>query len=79
MILENDFVERDWIPPDNYLTEIFSKKGNVTFDVELLDKKTITITVPESKTVAELMVLLTDRVELMAEDREHFWLYKMIK
>lgn len=37
------------------------------------------ITVSESKTIAELMVLLVDCVEMKCEDKHHFWLYKLTK
>lgn len=47
--------------------------------MEMLDKTTITVTVGESKTVAELMVILVDSVEMTAEDKQHFWLYKLSK
>ena len=79
LILENDFVERDWLPSDKIYCELFENKGQVTFDVEMLDKNTISIQVGESKTVAELMVLLVDCIEMTAEDKHHFWLYKINK
>ena len=74
--LQSEFVERDWIPTDKLYCQLFWKKGEVTFDVQLLDKQTLTVTVPESKTIAELMSVLADNVQMTVQDREHFWLYK---
>jgi hypothetical protein len=30
ILLENEFVERDWIPNDKYFCEVFEKKGAIT-------------------------------------------------
>lgn len=48
-------------------------------DIKLLEKTSILITVSESKTVAELMTMLVDCVEMSCEDKQHFWLYKLSK
>ncbi len=45
--------------------------------METLEKACINITVAESKTVAELINMLADSVEMVVEDKNHFWLYKL--
>jgi hypothetical protein len=42
-----------------------------------LEKTNINITVSESKTVAELISMLADSVDMVVEDKHHFWLYKL--
>ncbi len=56
--LEQEFVERDWMPNDKVFLELLLKKGKVTLNIQLLEKNSITISIPESKTVRELMTVL---------------------
>ena len=79
LLLENKFVERDWLPNDRVLGEVLENKGQVRFEVEMLNRVTLQVRVAESLTVAELMGVLVERVEVTVEDKEHYWLYKMSK
>ena len=77
LFLQSEFVERDWVPTDKIYCQLFEKKGKINLEVQTLEKTNINITVAESKTVAELISMLAGSVEMVVQDKNHFWLYKL--
>ena len=72
--LERAYVERDWMSKDEKMIELMHTNGQMKIDVHFLTKKKVTISIPESKTVGNVVEIVTGLIGDRS-DAEHFWLY----
>ena len=75
---EAEYVERDWIGSKQRMINLMHTNGKVEIVVELLTKRTVVLTVPESRTVGEIVENMLAFNDDRIEDFEHFWLYLTI-